>query len=123
MNRAEAAIELATRDRVTEPGSGPRFKTLQDGLVKAHAAYANLFPSVLGAVSQNEFRVIPRSSPVAGTVEAVRSALKARWFQEGNPLNIIPKAVTLATEGIDGVLQDAFHAGGSGNGYVITTAA
>jgi len=123
MNRAEAAVQLAVMDRVSNPENLTVVKGIQDVAVKTHAIAAGIVPGALGFISQNEFSVVPRTSAVSGTVEAVRSTLQARWFPKGNILNVIPKAVTLFAEGTDGVIQDVLHAGGSKNGYVISTAA
>lgn len=123
-SRFEAAWELVKNDRASAEGKEYTAGGLvRDGAVKTYDAISNIVPSALGFISKNEFEAIPRTSAVSGTIEAVRSTLKARWFAKGNPLNIIPKAVTAITEGTDGVVQDILHIGGGDRGYVITTAA
>lgn len=123
-SRFEAAWELVKNDRASAEGKEYAAGGLvRDGAVKTYDAISNIVPSALGFISKNEFEAAPRTNAVSGTIEAVRSTLKARWFAKGNPLNIIPKAVTAITEGTDGVMQDILHIGGGDRGYIITTAA
>lgn len=123
-SRFEAAWELIKEDRASAPGKEyTAGGMVRDAAVKTYDAMSNVVPSVLGVISNNEFEAAPRTNAVSGTIEAVRSTLKARWFQKGNPLNIVPKVVTGLTEGTDGVMQDILHIGGGDRGYVIKTAA
>lgn len=123
MNRAEAAWELVKKDRASEPGKITFGGVARDVAVKGYDAFSSVVPAALGFISDNQFEVVPRSSPIAGTIQAVRSTLKARWFKKGNPLNLVAKAVTGMTEGTDGVIQDLLHIGHSKEGYVVRTAA
>lgn len=123
-SRLEAAWELMKNDRVSAPGKEYTVGGMvRDGAAKTYDAISNIVPSALGFISDNEFEAIPRTNAVSGTIEAVRSTLKARWFAKGNPLNLVAKGVTAVTEGTDGVIQDVLHIGGGDRGYVITTAA
>lgn len=123
MNRAAATWELIKKDRASEPGKLTPWGVTRDVAVKGYGAYSGIVPSALGLFSDNQFDVVPRSSPIAGTIEAVRSTLKARWFKKGNPLNLAAKVVTGITEGTDGLIQDVLHIGRSKEGYVVRTAA
>ncbi len=123
MNRAEATWELVKEDRVHAPGKADGLDLAQDAVVKGYDALSGIVPSALGFISNNDFEVIKRDSPIAATREAVRSTLKARWFKKGNPLNLAAKVVTGITELTDGAIQDVLHLGDSQHGSVIRTAA
>ena len=123
MNRAEAAWELIKSDRTTNPGESSAVGFVRDAAVKGYDAISGVVPAALGVISNNQFEVVRRSSPVSATQEAVRSTLMARWFSKGNPLNLVAKVVTGAAELTDGVAQDILHLGGSKNGSVVRTAA
>ena len=121
-NRFEATVDLIKRDRVSAPGEDTVVGTLRDISVKVYDAISHAIPSVLGLFSNNTHEVVRRSSPVAGTIEAVRSTLKARWFPKGNLFNVVPKFVTGFMEGTDGVVHDLLHMGkGNQNGSVLRT--
>jgi hypothetical protein len=121
MNRAEAAWNLVKNDRVSEAGKAHGLDRVQDAAVKGYDTISNVVPAVLSPLSNNQFEVVQRTNPIAGTIEGVRSTLKARWFPRGNPLNIIPKGIEAVTGLTDGLVHDVLHLGGSGNGYVIRT--
>ena len=124
MNRLDAAWELIKQDRASEPGNITAPKAVQDVAIKTYDAVSNAVPAVLGFLSDNEFEVKPRTHALSGTTAAIGSTLKARWFNKGNPLNIVPKAITAITEGTDGLIHDVLHIGGGNkNGYVLHTAA
>ena len=123
-SRFEAAWELVKNDRASAEGKDHTIGGItRNTTVKMYDFWSNIGPVLLSPLSDNEFEAVPRTNAISGTIEGVRSTLKARWFAKGNPLNIIPKAVTAITEGTDGVVQDILHIGGGDRGYVITTAA
>ncbi len=121
MNRARATYELIKKDRVTTPGQEDNFGRVQDVAVKVHDGFANVLQTLISPISKNEYAVVNRDSPVAGTREAIRSTIHARWFEKGNPLNVIPKVAEGAMSFPDALVSDALHIGDDGNGKVIKT--
>ncbi len=124
MNRAEASWELLKQDRISRPGSNNTVADyLGDVVVKTHDVLANAIPSLLTPIDRNSYEVVDRTSPITATVQRVRSALHARWFNKGNPLNVVAKAATAIMEIPDGVISDALHLLSGENGKVLRTAA
>jgi hypothetical protein len=119
MNRAEATWELIKTDRASAPGKVTVPGAVQDAAVKGYGAISNALPALMTPLDQNDYSVVARTSPISATVNSVRNTLKARWFNKGNPLNLIPKAIAAVTETTDGAIQDILHLGGSKNGSVI----
>lgn len=107
------------QDRASDPGVVTVPGAVQDIAVKGYGAFSNALPALMTPLDRNTYSVVPRNHAISGTTNALRNALKARWFNKGNPLNVIPKAISAVTEVTDGAIQDLLHLGGSRNGSVI----
>jgi len=126
MNRASASWELIKNDRVSTSGQEGVIGHVWDGVTKAHDAISNAIPSLLTLIDQNSYEVVDRAShggPLAGTIQSIRSTLKARVFPKGNILNLPYKAIVGLMAIPDGALSDALHRFEGGNGSVLRTAA